>query len=235
VIERVVPWRLGKADGLRLVHAGTLYMLGVLLVVVVLPASHIGAAWIAADRGIGVMYWIGTPACLAVMLGILILDLMQWVIHYALHKVPVLWRIHRLHHSDVTIDASTAFRFHPLETFLRFSVALLLILALGIPPFGVLLSYVLTLAFDVWEHANIPLPRPLRSLGRIVVTPDVHRLHHSVEPRHHDRNMGTIFTFWDRLAGTWCGEVPDTRARFGIADRPKGEDRLGEMLTDPWR
>ena len=235
LLERIIPWRKGPVDRLRWLHAGLLYVFGILIVFVLFPLGHAEAALLANERDWGLMNVLGVPLWLAVPIGVLLLDLTDWGIHLVLHRVPALWRLHRVHHSDETMDISTALRFHPLEMLIRFIVALGVVLLLGLPVLSVAIAAVLLIVFNAWEHANVPVPAMLRPMSKLLITPELHRIHHSDRPEHMGRNLGTVFSVWDRLFGTLAQDDAE-RARFGLGPgTAKNYSSLLDLLIDPAR
>jgi sterol desaturase/sphingolipid hydroxylase (fatty acid hydroxylase superfamily) len=235
-LERVRPWT-GRGSGLRWLHAIVLYAASILATYIVLPLGLVGLAALAEERGLGLSAWIGLPGWAALLAGLVILDFMHWLAHWAQHASPLLWRLHRIHHSDTVIDASTAFRFHPLENLFRFAANALAILAFGIPPGAVFATALLVMVFDVWEHADIRVPAPLARLAPWLITPELHRLHHSIEAAHNNRNLGTVLTVWDRLFGTYAPpEELDRVTGFGLSAGPASDHgKLTNLLLDPLR
>lgn len=203
-----------------------------------LPALAVGAALDAGRMGWGLFNqfdwsgWVVIPAC------ILCLDLAIWVQHLATHKVPLLWRLHRVHHADRDIDVSTAIRFHPLEIGLSMLWKIALVYLLGAPAAAVLAFEVLLNGVSLFNHANLALPRGLDAvLRRIIVTPDMHRVHHSVRREECDSNYGFSFVWWDRLFGTYRAQPRDGHRGMTLGldwqdDRPA---RLGWSLMLPFR
>ena len=148
------------------------------------PILAVGLAVLAEERGWGLFNIIEAPFGLAVILSMLLLDLAIYLQHVMFHAVPALWRLHRMHHADLDFDATTGLRFHPIEILISMAIKLALVAALGPPAVAVLLFEIILNATALFNHANINLPRPVdRWLRWIVVTPDMHRVHHSVDPR----------------------------------------------------
>ena len=162
----------------------------------------------------------------------------HYVQHYLLHRVPILWRLHRTHHTDVEYDFSTGVRFHPFETIVATVTLMSVVAALGAPPAAVLISQVLTVVVDFVEHANVRLPASLdRTLRLVFVTPDMHRVHHSQERHEGNSNFSNMFSIWDRLFGTYVDQ-PAGRTRAHGVWRPRFTDRkhqrLHWMLAQPF-
>ena len=169
-----------------------------------LPLLAIGAALDADHQGWGLFNWLSLPLWLSVPLSILIFDFAIWLQHLITHKVPFLWRLHRVHHADRDIDVTTAIRFHPVEIALSMLLKIGLVYLIGPPALGVLLFEVILNGTAMFNHANIRLPDRLDAVLRLVlVTPDMHRVHHSDQRHEHDSNYGFALAIWDRLFGTY--------------------------------
>jgi sterol desaturase/sphingolipid hydroxylase (fatty acid hydroxylase superfamily) len=177
---------------------------------VLLPLLAIGAALDAQAQGWGLLNQVGWPVWLEVMLAILILDLCIWAQHLVTHKVPLFWRFHRVHHADRDMDVTTGFRFHPVEIVASMGLKIALVYALGPSAFAVLVFEVLLSGTALFNHANLALPQWLdRVLRLVLVTPDMHRVHHSVRREEHDSNYGFCLSVWDRIFRT---HVPQPKA-----------------------
>lgn len=174
------------------------------LVRLVFPLTAVGVGAYTEAHGIGLLAWTGWPAAVAVPLAMIALDAAIYAQHRAMHAVPALWRLHRVHHSDLDVDSSTGVRFHPLEILLSMAFKLVVIIALGAPALAVLLFELLLNAGSLFSHGNVRLPRQLdAALRRLIVTPDVHRIHHSPRDDEANRNFGFNLIVWDRLFGTY--------------------------------
>jgi len=209
------------------------------LVRVLFPTAAVGAALWAESRGIGALNLLAAPGWLAIPLAVLLLDLAVWAQHLVFHHVPLLWRVHRMHHADTAFDVTTGLRFHPIEIVLSMLIKIVLVVALGAPAVAVLLFEVLLNAASQFSHGNVRLPMRLdRALRRLVVTPEMHRVHHSVLREEHDSNFGFCLSVWDRLFGTYRAEPAAGQLGMTIGlDRfrdPK-EARLDRLLTQPFR
>ncbi|TYC52825.1 sterol desaturase family protein [Rhodobacterales bacterium] len=184
-----------------------LVVLDALLVRLIFPMGGAGLALFAAERGWGVFFALGWSGALAGILTFLALDLAVWFQHLVSHKVPLFWRVHRVHHADSDVDATTALRFHPVEILLSFVWKGVVIVALGGPVEAVLIFEIVLNASAVFGHANLKIPQGLdRLLRLIVVTPDMHRIHHSVLRHETDSNYGFYLSIWDRLFGTYVDQ-----------------------------
>jgi sterol desaturase/sphingolipid hydroxylase (fatty acid hydroxylase superfamily) len=168
------------------------------------PVLAVGLALIAEERGWGLMNVIGAPMWLAFIISVLALDLAIYLQHVMFHAVPALWRLHRMHHADLEFDVSTGLRFHPVEILLSMGLKLGVVAALGPPAVAVLVFEVLLNATSMFNHSNIRIPAQVdRALRLIVVTPDMHRVHHSIHPSETNSNFGFNLPWWDRLLGTY--------------------------------
>jgi len=188
-----------------------------------LPLSGLAAADLARERGWGLLNHPAVPLGAALVLGFLARSLVSYGIHMAMHKVPPLWRVHRVHHSDTALDVSTTVRFHPLEFAIQVPLVIGALLALGIHPAVVIAYEIFDAAMNVFTHADLRLPRPLdRALRVVLVTPEMHRLHHSAARPETDSNYGATFAIWDRLFGTHRAGAP---AAIGLAEIPERHAR----------
>ena len=209
------------------------------LVRLVFPTTAVGVALLAEAKGWGLFYAIGLSAWAAVPLGIILLDLAIYLQHVLFHAVPALWRLHRMHHADLEFDVTTGARFHPIEILLSMGIKLGVIAALGTPAVAVLVFEVLLNATSMFNHSNVRMPAWLDAIIRwIVVTPDMHRVHHSIVARETNSNFGFNLPWWDRLFGTYRGQpaAGHQAMTIGIAQfRDPAEQRLDRMLTQPFR
>lgn len=181
------------------------------------PLSLLAAADIAVERDWGLLNWFDAPPIAAFALGALSRSLCSYWMHVLMHKTPVFWRIHRVHHSDVFLDLSTTARFHPLEAFATAPFMLAGVLFFGVPPAAVILYEAFDAAAVVFAHANIRLPRAIDVMLRVVfVTPDMHRLHHSSFQPETDSNYGATLSIWDRLFGTYRSKSYDAIASMSL-------------------
>jgi sterol desaturase/sphingolipid hydroxylase (fatty acid hydroxylase superfamily) len=190
------------------------------------------AGW-ASERGLGLLPWAGAGSSTAVVLGAVALDAVSYAWHRANHRVRVLWRFHRVHHGDASFHVTTALRFHPGELLLALPVRLAAVVAFGVPPAGILAFELVFGAANVLEHGNFDLPRALdRVLQRALVTPSLHRGHHAADWRELDTNFGTVFSVWDRLAGTFRAGDPERQLATGL---PSWSGRLAPSLLESLR
>jgi sterol desaturase/sphingolipid hydroxylase (fatty acid hydroxylase superfamily) len=200
-LQRLLPHR--RLQGSWRVNGGV-WLFGAVVMGVLCGACVCLAARWAEPRSIGLFNSIAVPAGVRIIATVLLLDAVSWAWHRANHLVPFLWRFHRVHHSDGTFTVSTALRFHPGELLLSLPVRLVAVLALGAPVVGVVVFEVVFAFSNLIEHGNVSLPLgPERVLSAVLITPALHRHHHSVETAELNSNVGTIFTFWDRAMGSF--------------------------------
>ena len=211
----------------------------VLVVRLLLPTAAAGVALVAAERGFGLFHVIGLPFWLAAPIGFLALDLVIYGQHVMFHHVPWLWRLHRMHHADLDIDVTTGVRFHPVEILLSLVIKIATVALLGIPAAAVVCFEVVLNATSMFNHANASLPRWLDRVARLMlVTPDMHRVHHSILRQETDSNFGFNLPWWDRLFGTYRAEPRAGHDGMTIGlpvFRDPGELRLDRLLTQPFR
>lgn len=203
------------------------------------PAAAVGAAIFAEARGLGFFQVINASEAVAVIGSVIALDLVIYLQHRLFHAVPLLWRLHRVHHTDLEFDVTTGVRFHPLEIVLSMFIKIGAITALGAPAVAVLVFEVLLNATTMFNHANIKLPQPLDRIVRlIVVTPDMHRVHHSVRPEETNSNFGFSLPWWDRAFRTYRAQPADGHdgMTIGIEKfRDPADLHLARMLLQPVR
>ena len=172
-----------------------------------LPLLAVGAAIDAQAQGWGLFNTLALPAWIEIVAAILILDFVIWGQHLITHKVPILWRLHRVHHADVDMDVTTAIRFHPVEIGLSMLIKIGVVYLLGPAALAVILFEIILNGTAMFNHANIRLPLWLDAIvRRILVTPDMHRVHHSVHRHEHDSNYGFALSIWDRMFGTYIAQ-----------------------------
>ena len=201
------------------------------------PILAVGLAVIAQDRGWGLFNIIEAPGWFAVLVSIVILDLVIYLQHVMFHAVPALWRLHRMHHADLEFDVTTGLRFHPVEILLSMGIKLAMVMALGPPAVAVLIFEVLLNATAMFNHSNIRLPMLVdRFLRLIVVTPDMHRVHHSIIPEETNSNFGFNLPWWDRLLGTYKAQPKAGHEEMSIGIEQFRTTRdlwLDRMLVQP--
>ena len=203
------------------------------------PLLAVGLAIIGAERGWGLFNNIDVPGWVAILVSVLLLDLAIYLQHVLFHAVPGLWRLHRMHHADLEFDATTGLRFHPVEIVMSMGIKLAVVAALGPPAVAVLIFEVLLNGTALFNHANIDLPRRVdRWLRLIVVTPDMHRVHHSIHPSETNSNFGFNLPWWDRLLGTYRPQPREGHETMTIGIeqfRTRRDLWLDRMLVQPLR
>ncbi|MBK9326044.1 MAG: sterol desaturase family protein [Hydrogenophilales bacterium] len=204
------------------------------------PLAAVGVAAFCVQNGWGLINHFRVPFVLAVPLAVIAMDFVIWLQHVMVHAVPALWRLHRVHHADLDYDVTTGARFHPLEIILSMLIKFATIVVLGPPVVAVVIFEVLLNATAMFNHGNIRLPAGLdRALRWFVVTPDMHRVHHSVEDDETNSNFGFNLPWWDRLFGTYRDQPRAGHEGMTIGirgyDNPREVDRLDGMLLLPFK
>ncbi|EDZ67796.1 hypothetical protein NOC27_1123 [Nitrosococcus oceani AFC27] len=203
--ELAAPRRkLSVSKPVRWLNNLALVFFNTLLLRWLFPAAAVGMAVFASEHNWGLFNIYPLPLWWAVALSVLILDFAIWLQHVMFHAVPALWRLHRVHHADLDFDLTTGIRFHPLEIVLSMGIKFTAIAVLGPPVVAVIIFEILLNATSMFNHSNVYLPIPLdKILRRFLVTPDMHRVHHSVEDDETNSNFGFNLPWWDRLLGTY--------------------------------
>jgi sterol desaturase/sphingolipid hydroxylase (fatty acid hydroxylase superfamily) len=217
-----------------------LVVLDTALLRLIFPLAGVGLAAFCAKNGWGILNHFPVPFWVAVPLAVIALDFVIWLQHVMVHAVPLLWRLHRVHHADLDYDVTTGARFHPLEIVLSMLIKLATIVVLGPPVVAVVIFEVLLNATAMFNHGNIGLPARLdRILRWVVVTPDMHRVHHSIEDDETNSNFGFNLPWWDRLFGTYRDQPRAGQTGMTIGIRDHGDPRevscLDGMLLLPFR
>jgi sterol desaturase/sphingolipid hydroxylase (fatty acid hydroxylase superfamily) len=214
-------------------------VLNTALLRVLVPITAVGLALVGEERGWGLLNSLVLPPWAAFVVSVLLLDLAIYLQHVIFHAVPVFWRLHRMHHADREFDVTTGARFHPLEILLSMGIKLAVVAALGASAAGVLVFEVLLNATSMFNHGNVRIAAPLdRVLRWLVVTPDMHRVHHSIEPAETNSNFGFNLPWWDRVFGTYRAQpaAGHEGMTIGIEQfRARRELRLDRMLLQPLR
>ena len=227
-------YRKGRHALVNLFFTGTTIVVNFVLAFLLLRASE----W-AVARELGVLFlWPGLPVAGQLLVGLLVLDLVSaWLAHWVQHKTPVLWRLHLVHHSDRQVDTTTANRHHPGESVVRFAFTLAAVVLTGAPMWMVFLYQSLSVVLSQFNHANIALPAALdRAISWVLVSPDMHKVHHHYVLPHTDSNYGNLFSVWDRLFGTF--RTMDRHAIvYGVDTHmaPAEHATVGALLTMPLR
>jgi sterol desaturase/sphingolipid hydroxylase (fatty acid hydroxylase superfamily) len=210
-----------------------------LFVRILFPTTAVALALLAEARGFGLFNTIAAPAWLAVVASVVVLDFAIYLQHVLFHAVPALWRLHRMHHADLEFDVTTGLRFHPIEILLSMIIKLAVVAALGAPALAVLIFEVLLNASSMFNHSNVRIPLGLdRVLRWLIVTPDMHRVHHSIVSCETNSNFGFNLPWWDRLCGTYRAQpaAGHDAMVIGIEQfRDPRELGLDRMLIQPFR
>lgn len=207
-------------------------LLNTLIVRVTFPTAAVGMATLSAEKSWGLLNNFAVPFWIAVPLAVVAMDFVIWLQHVMVHAVPLLWRLHRVHHADLDYDLTTGTRFHPLEIVLSMGIKFATITLLGAPVLAVVIFEVLLSACATFNHGNIRLPEWLdRSLRWVLVTPDMHRVHHSVEVDEANSNFGFNLPWWDRLFGTYR-EQPHA-GQLGMTIGLRGHTAWNEVARLP--
>jgi sterol desaturase/sphingolipid hydroxylase (fatty acid hydroxylase superfamily) len=210
-----------------------------LTLAVVMPLLAIEASLRAAEHHVGLFNYLTLPLWLVLPISVILLDGVIYFQHVVFHRLPILWRLHRMHHADRDIDVTTGARFHPIEIVLSMWIKIGVVMALGIPPIAVLVFEIVLNASAMFNHSNAKLPLAVdKVLRKIVVTPDFHRVHHSVIPKETHSNFGFFLSVWDRWFGTYRAqpELGHDKVEIGIPEfATKNEQRLDKLLTQPFR
>lgn len=228
-IPRLVRW----SNNLGLV------VLDALLVRLAFPVVAVSLAVIASENDWGFLNQFAIPGWIAIILAILALDLAIYLQHVLFHAVPALWRLHRVHHADLEFDVTTGVRFHPFEILISMAIKLLLVLALGPPAIAVLVFEVLLNGTSLFNHSNAHLPSRLdAALSLVIVTPDMHRVHHSIIPSETNSNFGFNLPWWDRMLGTYLAQpsAGHVGMTIGIEQfRTRRDLWIDRLLFQPFR
>ena len=228
-VSKAVRW----ANNLGLV------LLNTVLLRLMFPAAAVGMAAFTSAQGWGLLNHFEVPILLSVPIAVIGMDFVIWLQHVVVHAVPALWRLHRVHHADLDYDLTTGARFHPIEIVLSMLIKFATIMVLGPPVIAVMIFEVVLNAMAMFNHGNVRLPLALDSLlRRVIVTPDMHRVHHSVEDDEANSNFGFNLSVWDRLFGTYRdqprgGQLGMTIGIHRYRD-PVQVDRLPGMLMLPF-
>ena len=246
IFALVAVWELALPRR-RLIHARWLrwyanlgiVVLNTALVWLLVPLAPVALAVVAESRGWGILNLFALPFWLEALIALVVLDLVIYLQHVMFHALPVLWRLHRMHHADLDFDVTTGSRFHPIEILVSVSIKMAAVVLLGPPAVAVLVFEILLNGTSMFNHGNVRLPAGLdRVLRWVVVTPDMHRVHHSDVPAETNSNFGFNLPWWDRLFGTYRAQpnLGHEHMTIGIdAFREPRELHLHRMLAQPLR
>lgn len=206
----------------------------IILIGSLLPLAKITASMASEDLGLGLANLIAMPWITVLALMLLLDSFAAYWAHRLMHAVPLLWRVHRVHHADTLVDVSTSLRNHPLELVVTVPTSSCVVLLIGAPASVVATAQTLFIATTIWQHADVPLPEWLdTALARLMITPRLHRLHHHPERKIHDSNFGDSFTIWDAIFGTL--NLSRGRQPVGLAGRGIHADHLLAQIVSPLR
>jgi len=237
LIEGVIPRFTFKGNRYR--HAGTNLFFTLTTAVVNLGFAFLivkAAEWTSREQ-FGLLYITTLPLWIHLILALLMLDFIgAYLVHLIQHKFAWMWHFHKIHHIDTAIDATTALRHHPVESFFRVIALFLAIIAMGVPIWMIMFYQTLSAFMAQFNHANIHLPKWLdNALSWVIVSPDMHKVHHSHHQPQTDSNYANIFSLWDRLFGTFVKVKDTTAIRYGLDEYqdPRYQD-VGQLLKLPW-
>lgn len=226
IIEGAIPLVSLRYKKDKLRHAGVNFIFTVIHLVL-----HTGIAvlivklsdWCLLNQ-FGLVYWFNAGVPGTILIGVLSLDFSSWLVHFVMHKFRLLWRFHLIHHTDTNVDVTTGLRHHPGDSLLRGLFFILLIFVSGAPMYSVMIYQTLVVLATAFTHANISLPKQLdKALSFIVVSPNMHKVHHHWKQPYTDSNYGAVFSFWDRLLGTFM-KMDTKDIRYGL-DRYYPEEK----------
>ena len=228
-VSRWVRW----PNNLAIVACNTLVLR------LLVPVAAVGLAGMAEERSWGLLNNVVLPFWLVVLLSVLLLDLAIYLQHIMFHAVPALWRLHRMHHADLDFDVTTGARFHPIEILLSMGIKMAIVVVLGPPLVAVLIFEVLLNASSMFNHGNVRIPSKIdRALRWLVVTPDMHRVHHSILARETNSNFGFNLPWWDRLFGTYRAQPTQGHEAMTIGIeqfRTRRDLWLDRLLLQPFQ
>ena len=232
LLEGAIPLLPMRYKKNKLRHAGVNFIFTVIHIIL-----HTGIAiliiklsdW-CRDNGFGIVYWTGANVVWAIIIGVLALDFSSWLVHYVMHKNRILWRFHLIHHSDTSVDVTTGLRHHPGDSLLRGVFFLLLIFVSGAPMYSVMIYQTIVILATAFTHANISLPSGLdRILSFVLISPNMHKVHHHWKQPFTDSNYGAVFSIWDRLLGTFR-KLDPKEIRYGL-DRYYPEEKDEDVVA----
>ena len=237
--ENIAPRRmLSKSKTKRWISNMGMEIIDVVVLRLIFPLFPVGIAVICAQRGWGLLNYYQIAPLPSLIIGVLALDFVIYLQHRMFHVVPLFWRVHMVHHTDQDIDVTTAVRFHPLEIILSLLIKFAAVAAIGAPPLSVLIFEVMLNGASMFNHGNVRIPISFdRIIRMVLVTPDMHRVHHSVVVRETNSNYGFSFSWWDRLFGTYKTQPQEGHDQMKIGLNGYHDDRslkLSALLTMPF-
>ena len=239
ILEGAIPLRLLEYKKTKLRHAAINF--GFTIIHLIIHTALAFFIILLSDwcrhQEFGLVYWFNAGILMTILIGVFALDFSSWLVHYVMHKVRLLWRFHLIHHSDNNVDVTTGLRHHPGDSLLRGIFFLLLIFVSGAPMYSVMIYQTLVVLSTAFTHANISLhPKLDYALSYFLVSPNMHKVHHHWKQPYTDSNYGAVFSFWDRLLGTFM-KLDTNHIRYGL-DRyypnEKDEDFLA-LLKKPFK
>jgi len=238
-LELALPRRtIFQPRSLRWTNNFAITILNSVMLRLLFPAATVSVALYVEESEFGLLAGLGIPDFISIPLAIVALDLITYAQHRLFHEVPLLWRFHRMHHSDVDIDVTTGLRFHPIEMVLSMIIKLLAIWLLGAPAIAVIFFEVILNAMSMFNHANFHLPEKTdEMLRKGIVTPDMHRVHHSIRVRETNSNYGFSLSCWDRLFDSYIAQPEGGHLEMdiGVAEfRETTDIRLDKILMQPF-
>lgn len=239
IVEGLIP--LFKTPYKKYRHAGLnlFFTFTTALINLGLAALLIGTCVYVSENEIGLIYLFEAPLWIKAILGVMLLDLIgAWFIHFIEHKIKWMWLFHLIHHTDTNVDVTTGLRHHPGESIFRMAFTIVAIALVGAPVWMAVLYQSLSAIFTHFNHANIRLPKKLDIiLSYIIVTPDMHKVHHHYTQPLTDTNYGNIFAIWDRVFGTYASVDDARNLKYGIDTHmePTENERLGNLLAIPFQ
>jgi sterol desaturase/sphingolipid hydroxylase (fatty acid hydroxylase superfamily) len=237
--EKITPRRiLLKSKFKRWISNIGMQIIDIGILLLIFPVFPFSVAVICAQKGWGFLNYYQIVPPVALIIGVLALDFVIYFQHRMFHFVPILWRVHMVHHTDQDIDVTTAMRFHPLEIILSLAIKFAAVAAIGAPPLSVLIFEVILNGASMFNHGNIRIPLSFdRVIRMVLVTPDMHRVHHSVVALETNSNYGFSFSWWDRLLGTYIAQPRGGHDKMKIGLNGYHDDRslkLSALLTMPF-
>ncbi len=237
--EKIAPRRmLSKSKAKRWISNMGMEIIDVVVLRLIFPLFPVGIAVICVQRGWGLLNYCQIAPLPSLIIAVAALDFVVYLQHRMFHSVPLFWRVHMVHHTDQDIDVTTALRFHPLEIILSLLIKFAAVAAIGAPPLSVLIFEIMLNGAAMFNHGNVGIPLSFdRVIRMVLVTPDMHRVHHSVIARETNSNYGFSFSWWDKLLGTYKAQPQDGHDKMKIGLNGYHDDRslrLASMLTMPF-
>jgi sterol desaturase/sphingolipid hydroxylase (fatty acid hydroxylase superfamily) len=241
ILELLIPKRpLVTQKKTRWLNNLGLVILDSLILRLIFPTAAVGIAIWAQENHYGLFNLLNTPVYISTILSVVLLDLAIYTQHIIFHKIPLLWRFHKVHHVDQDIDVTTGLRFHPVEIILSLCIKFGIVILLGAPALGVMIFEILLNGIAMFNHSNIHLPPWLdKVLRRLIVTPDMHRVHHSIIHRETDSNYGFNLSIWDQLFKTYIAQPQKGHLKMEIGLKAYKDQnqtqKLWKMLLIPFK